>query len=129
MITKKDVTIRYTKGTGPGGQNKNKLETCVVMTHNATGIVVRIDGRSRAFNRKEAFRVMTQRVAARDQAAQAARRKERREHAIRNEERIRTYDFTKGLVTDHRSGKTATIKNVVGKGRIDLLRKNCAKMG
>jgi protein subunit release factor A len=125
MITKNDVTIRYTKGTGPGGQHKNKVATCVVMTHNATGITVRIDGRSRERNEARAYQVLAKRIAEAVEAKRAEQRKAKRDYAIANEERIRTYDFTKGLVTDHRSGKTATIKNVLTKGKIELLRNKC----
>lgn len=49
-----NIQIRWTKGTGPGGQHKNKVETCCVMTDLDTGITVKVDGRSRTSNEKEA---------------------------------------------------------------------------
>jgi peptide chain release factor len=47
MLKKSDIKIEYTKGKGPGGQHKNKVETMVVATHIPTGIKASVDGRSR----------------------------------------------------------------------------------
>lgn len=55
-------------------------------------------------------------------AEEAAKRKARRDHAIHNEIRIRTYDFSRGVVTDHRTGKTASLKDILIKGLLDKLR-------
>lgn len=128
MITREDVTIRYTKGKGPGGQHKNKVATCVVMTHIATGVTVRIDGRSRERNEVKAYKVMSKRIAAAIEARRAAERKARRDVAIKDTIRIRTYDLTTGVVTDHRSGLKASTKNILTKGKIELLRKKCTKV-
>jgi len=48
-------------------------------------------------------------------------KKARRDHAIHNTPTIRTYDDKKGIVIDHRTGKRASLKQVLGKGRLDLL--------
>ncbi len=116
-----DITFRYTRGQGPGGQRKNKVETCVIATHGPTGLEVRIDGRSRHQNRREAIKLLTQRV--REHAAKrvAKQRKARRDYAIRNETRVRTYDYLRDLVTDHRTGKTASIKAILEKAKLDKL--------
>jgi len=117
-----DITFRYTRGQGPGGQRKNKVETCVIATHGPTGLEVRVDGRNRRQNKKEAVRLLKQRV--REAAAKrlAKRKKARRDHAIKNEERIRTYDQSRNLVTDHRTGKTASIKDILEKAKLEKLR-------
>jgi protein subunit release factor A len=122
MIDKRDITFRYTRGQGPGGQRKNKVETCVIATHTPTGLEVRVDGRNRRQNQKEAVKLLTQRV--REAAAKrvAKQRKARRDHAIKNEERIRTYDYSRNLVTDHRTGKTAPIKEILEKAKLEKLR-------
>jgi peptide chain release factor 1 len=122
MIDRSEVIIRYSRGTGPGGQHKNKTESCVELTHVPTGITVREDGRKRHQNEKIAFKELNRRVNKRADDFNAAIRKQRREHAIRNETRVRTYNFTSGVVTDHRSNKTASIKSVLVKGQIDKLR-------
>lgn len=57
-----------------------------------------------------------------EEAERAARAKARRDEAIRNNERIRTYDYSRGVVMDHRTGKKASIKNILVKGLLDLLK-------
>jgi protein subunit release factor A len=54
--------------------------------------------------------------------AVAAKKKARRDVAIHDHTVIRTYNYSRGTVLDHRSGKQASIKNVVEKGKIDLLK-------
>lgn len=118
----RDLSIRWTKGTGPGGQNKNKLETCCVLTHKPTGETVTVDGRKRSQNLKRAKAIMKRRLVTLVEEERARKRKARRDEAIHNSERIRTYDFSRNLVTDHRTGKKASIKDILEKGKIDKLR-------
>ena len=55
-IDKNQYKVEYTRGTGAGGQHRNKVETCVVITHLATGMQEKCeDQRSRAQNEKIAF--------------------------------------------------------------------------
>lgn len=117
-----DITFRYTRGQGPGGQRKNKVETCVIATHVPTGLEVRVDGRSRYQNKREAVKLLMQKVRGAAAKRVATQRKARRDYAIRNEERVRTYDYSRNLVTDHRTGKTAPIKEILEKARLDKLR-------
>lgn len=114
--------FRYTKGTGPGGQHKNKTCSCVIAKHEPTGIEVRVDGRHQHQNKKAAIKNLDIEVTKYQESLKAASKKARRDHAIHNETRIRTYDYSRGLVTDHRTGKTATIKDILGKGLLDKLR-------
>lgn len=117
----KDIKIKYTKGTGPGGQNKNKLETACRIMHIPTGITAYADCRKRRQSYKEAMKVLEQRLQEASEAEQAEARKARRYRAIHNTPRVRTYDYKSGVVTDHRTGKKASLKDVLRKGRIDLL--------
>lgn len=121
MIPKTDLRIERTKGKGPGGQNKNKVASCIRITHIPTGIVVTKDGRDQHKNLAMAIRELEHRLAQAKEQKKQEERKQRRDHAIRNEVTIRTYDFKSGVVTDHRTGKSASIKNVLIKGRVDLL--------
>lgn len=119
---KADVKIETKVGQGPGGQHRNKTSSCVVATHLPTGITVTIDGRHQHKNKHEALRVLERRVKEFEQAEKAAVKKARRDEAIHDKTRVRTYDFTKNIVKDHRTGKVASLKQVMDKGRLDLLR-------
>lgn len=121
-MRQQDLKIEYMKGTGPGGQNKNKVETACRITHIPTGIQAYSDERTRRTSFKKAMAALKQRLIDADEEEKAAKRKAKRDHAIHNTERIRTYDFKSGTVKDHRTGKVASLKDVLGKGRIDLLR-------
>lgn len=117
----KHVKFRYTKGKGPGGQNKNKLETCVVATH-ISGISVTVDGRNREQNKKKAIKLLKQKLREAVEETRKEERKARRDAAIESCERVRTYDYSRNLVTDHRTGKTASIKDILIKGKLEKLR-------
>lgn len=122
MISRRDVKFECFRGKGPGGQHKNKTSSCVRATHIPTGIVVTVDGRSQAMNKKAALEEIEGRLQGL-QAERAARaRKGRRDRAIRDRKYVRTYDFKKKVVIDHRSGKRAPLGAVLDKGQIELLR-------
>lgn len=118
----KDIKIEYMRGTGPGGQHKNKTESACRVTHVPTGTTAYADTRSKHRSRKLALAELQQRLRQREADARAAKKKARRDHAIHNTVVIRTYDFSRGVVTDHRSKRTASLKNILDKGRIELLR-------
>lgn len=117
----KDIKIEFMRGTGPGGQRKNKVQTACRVTHIPTGITAYADERSQKHSRKSALKALKQRLKDERDQEVARRKKSRRDHAIHNQERIRTYDFQKNLVIDHRTGKKASLKEVLGKGKLDLL--------
>lgn len=118
----KDVRIEFLKGTGPGGQHKNKVESACRVTHLPTGLQAYVDTRSQHQSKKKALKELQKRFRQMQDDKKAEQKKSRRDHAIRNTETIRTYDFSRGVVKDHRSGKTASLKNILQKGRLDLLR-------
>ena len=120
-IPRKDLQIERITGTGPGGQHRNKTASCVRVTHIPTGISVRIDGRHQKKNEAVALKELEKRLADAKQQRQADSRKARRDHAIRNEVTIRTYDFQTGLAHDHRTGRKATLKQVLDKGNFHLI--------
>lgn len=122
MFNDADVKIETMRGRGKGGQRKNKVETCVRVTHVPTGISVRIDGRNQTQNKKVALKLLAKEVEAGILAEKAASKKAKRDKAIHNEVTIRTYNFSRDEVKDLRTGKTASIKNILGKARLELLR-------
>lgn len=121
MIPKKDLKIERIRGKGPGGQNVNKVNSCVRITHIPTGTVVRINGRDQGKNLKLAMVEIEKRLAAAKDAVKATEKKAKRDKAIKDLTTIRTYDFKRGVVTDHRTGKTSSIKDVLTKGRFDAI--------
>jgi protein subunit release factor A len=68
------------------------------------------------------FRDIEKRVEEHFAAEQANSKKQRRDKAIHTNERVRTYDYSRGVVTDHRTGKVASLKDILEKGRLDKLR-------
>jgi peptide chain release factor 1 len=121
-IPKKDLRIETMRGTGPGGQHRNKTDSACRITHLPTGISAYADERSQSVSKRKALQELQVRLKNRHLEHRATQRKERRDWAIHNTETIRTYDFSRGLVTDLRSCRTATIKNILGKGKLELLR-------
>jgi len=57
IIREADVEFVATRGSGPGGQARNKIETCIVATHKPSGLSVRIDSRSQYQNKRIALQV------------------------------------------------------------------------
>lgn len=115
----KDVSFRYTKGTGKGGQRKNKVETCVYAKHIPTGIEVKVDGRLRVQNKKQSIIDLKKKVEEYFKNKKAVAKKKRRDDKIKNSPVIRTYNYNKNLVKDHRSMKTTDLKRFM-RGKTDL---------
>ena len=122
-INPNDLRIDTYCASGAGGQYVNRTETAIRITHLPTGIVVQCqDEKSQLKNKEKAMRVLRARVkdlAVREQnEAIAADRKNQVGSGDRSE-RIRTYNFPQGRVTDHRVGLTLHKLDAVLNGDLD----------
>jgi len=117
-----NLKIEWYKGQGPGGQRKNKVATACRITHLPTGIVATADGRHRHQNQRKAMENLRLKLAARIAEQRAAAKKARRDKKIHDHTIIRTYNFQRGMVKDHRTGIEAPLHKVLVKGMINLLR-------
>ncbi len=125
-IDPKDLQIDTFRSSGAGGQHINKTESAIRITHLPTGMVVECqDERSQFKNRDKAMRVLRARLLESKQAEQrsaiAADRRSQVGTGDRSE-RIRTYNFPQGRVTDHRIGLTLyKIDSILDGGLDDII--------
>jgi len=122
-IDPKDLKIDVFRASGPGGQNVNKLETAVRITHLPTGIVVQCqDERSQLKNKIKAMKILRARLLEKKQQEQEQEIAEQRRLQVGTgdrSERIRTYNFPQGRVTDHRIGLTLYRLEEILEGDLD----------
>lgn len=124
-IDPKDLQIDTYRSSGAGGQHVNKTESAIRITHLPTGLVVECqDERSQYKNKDKAMRVLRSRLYEMEQAKRsAAAAAERRSQVGSGDrsERIRTYNFPQGRVTDHRIGLTLYKIDAIMDGALDEL--------
>src|SRR5690606_12712587 len=125
QINPNDLRIDTFRASGAGGQHVNKTDSAVRITHLPTGLVVECqDDRSQHRNREKAMQVLAARLKDKQQqeaqAKEAAQRKSLVGSGDRSE-RIRTYNFPQGRVTDHRINLTLYKLGQIMEGDLDEL--------
>ena len=114
VLDPRDLSEKFVRGSGAGGQHRNKTSTAVALTHAPSGITVRVDGgRSQALNRAAALDLLRAKLSA------GAQRKDRREReATRRRlagtgmrgDKIRTVQVRNDVVVDHVRGTRTSYK-------------------
>jgi peptide chain release factor 1 len=118
-VDQNDLQVDVYRSSGPGGQSVNTTDSAVRITHKPTGIVVSMqDEKSQLQNKERAMRVLRARLYERELAEQQAKIASERKAQVGSGERsekVRTYNFPQGRVTDHRIKHTShNLEGVLG---------------
>ena len=123
QINPADLRIDTYRASGAGGQHVNKTDSAVRITHIPTGIVAECqDDRSQHRNKAKAMQVLAARIKEKERSERAAREAATRKGLIGSgdrSDRIRTYNFPQGRVTDHRINLTLYKLPLVMEGELD----------
>ena len=125
-IEEKDLRIDFFRSSGPGGQSVNTTDSAVRITHIPSGLVVQQqDEKSQHKNRAKAMKVLRSRLYEYERRMQEQERAKERKQQVGSgdrSERIRTYNFPQGRVTDHRINLTLyKLDQVIEDGQLDEL--------
>ncbi|WP_333591992.1 peptide chain release factor 1 [Brevundimonas sp.] len=123
-IHDKDIRIDTFRSSGSGGQHVNKTDSAVRITHLPTGIVTTSSEKSQHVNRDKAMKALRIRLYDQQRQAKDLARSDARKSQVGSgdrSERIRTYNFPQGRVTDHRIGLTLHSLPQILEGDLDAL--------
>ena len=124
-IRPEDLRIDVYRASGAGGQHVNKTESAVRLTHLPSGLVVTCqDQSSQHKNKAQAMKVLQARLLDKEQAEKDSERAEARKDMVGSgdrSQRIRTYNYPQGRVTDHRINLTLYKLDQIMNGEMDEL--------
>ena len=124
-IDTNDLKIDYYRSSGPGGQSVNTTDSAVRITHEPSGLVVSCqDEKSQHKNKAKAMRVLRARLKEKREKEKQEERAEARKSQIgtgERSEKIRTYNFPQGRVSDHRINLTEHKLEQILDGELDII--------
>ncbi len=122
-INPTDITVDTFRSSGAGGQHVNKTESAIRITHIPTGTVVECqDERSQHKNREKAMKILRSKILENEMQKQASSIADERKSQVGTgdrSERIRTYNYPQGRVSDHRIGLTLYKLEQILNGELD----------
>jgi peptide chain release factor 1 len=113
-LNKKDIKRINTIGSGPGGQHRNKVQSCVILTHTPTNITVRIDMKSQRQSYETALVILANRVQEfNNNIKKEIFRNAKRKQFIKGErgEQIRSYNFKNNQIINHLKKEHCNLKD------------------
>lgn len=115
-VDRSQLRIEYYRGSGAGGQKRNKTSSACRITHVPTGVATTCEaGRSQSQNRATAFKKLAFKL-------MPLMRNEQQKERYSSTERVRTYHERRGLVTDHRTKKDYPYNQVLDGNLDEILR-------
>ncbi|MFO7819188.1 MAG: peptide chain release factor 1 [Halanaerobacter sp.] len=124
-INQNDLKIETYRSSGPGGQSVNTTDSAVRITHEPTGVTVSCqDEKSQHKNKDKAMRILRARIQEKMEEKRRQEESEKRQNQIGSggrSERIRTYNFPQGRITDHRINLTTHQLEAILDGELDEL--------
>ncbi|TSC53504.1 MAG: peptide chain release factor 1 [Parcubacteria group bacterium LiPW_39] len=124
-INPRDLKIDVARSSGPGGQNVNKLETAVRITHLPTGLTVFCQNeRSQSQNKEKALEILRAKIfdlKQEEQLSQIGQERRTQIGSAERSEKIRTYNFPQNRITDHRLNKSWHDLETILNGKLDTI--------
>lgn len=123
FIESRDIDVSWFSGTGPGGQNRNKVQASCRLTHRPTGIVATAQTRSRSNSYEQAMETLTKRINELNTQQRIETLRTNIKQQIGSGQRgdkIRTIQFQHNVASDHRTGKKITADEYM-RGNMDKL--------